>query len=466
MIHTCATDMLRFGRRVSAGVLLALSLFAASVAHAQDGPPPVVRETIQALVAALEAPDSAAIARFVAERVAPAYRARAGEPALLERLRTVRESLGGTVNDLSVMRTPDGLLLEMSGRAEVALPLTLDDAGLVTAFGDPVARPEGGGGPTLWDGTTWETLADRLRQVEADGFSGVVLARRSGTQALRSAFGLADPATQRRTALETVYGIGSTPIDFTITGIMLLGQRGRLVLDDSITRFVDDVPADKRGITIRHLLTGRSGLPDFVDEPARDWNPDLAWIDRETLERRVLTRPLLFAPGTERRHSHAAFGLLAAIIERVDGRSYREFVRAEILQPVGMPRTGFYGETRGLELADFAVGPGPSIVGVPNIPPNWGPTSWLVMGSGGMFSTLDDMQRYYDAIDAGQLLEGEWAKWQQGASADAGGSDQGFFIFRTTNGRGSSILVLMNGEGRSAATRAMTRTFERLVGAP
>jgi hypothetical protein len=85
------------------------------------------------------------------------------------------------------------------------------------------------------------------------------------------------------------------------------------------------------------------------------------------------------------------------------------------------------------------------------------------MGSGGMFSTLEDMARYYDAIDTGRLLTGTWAQWQQGPSVGVGGSDRGFFIVRATNGRGNSVLLLMNGEGRAAGTRALTSALRQLV---
>jgi CubicO group peptidase (beta-lactamase class C family) len=451
---------------VPPGAVLALTALVSGmprVLAAQGGPPPAIRQTVQALVAAIEASTADGLQNFIDRRTSQALRDRATPAVLLQRLLAVRTAVDGAVNDVSLEREPDGLLLTLVGQREVVLPLEIDDTGLVIRLDAmrPAAAPPAD--DSLWLGLTWGSLPARFDTAARRGFSGVVLARRSGDTVLRAAYGLADPATQHRTELETVYGIGSTPIDFTITGIMLLGQRGKLGLDDSIATLLENVPADKRGITVRQLLTGRSGLPDFHDVPAEDWDPDLAWISRATAEQRILALPLLFTPGSDDRHSHAAFVLLAAIIEHVDGRSYREFVRSEILEPVGMARTGFYGETLGLAVSDFAVGPGPSRVGLPNIPPNWGPTSWLVMGSGGMFSTLDDMARYYDAIDTGQLLTGEWANWQQGPGVGAGGSDRGFFIFRTTDGLGSSILFLMNGEGRDPAIRRMTRALEGLT---
>lgn len=92
-------------------------------------------------------------------------------------------------------------------------------------------------------------------------------------------------------------------------------------------------------MTIAGILAGRSGLPDFHDT-ADDWDPDLAWIDRETAVRRIMAQPL-FEPGTDRAHSHSAYVLLAAILERATGRGYAGLARSEILNPLGMDRTGF-----------------------------------------------------------------------------------------------------------------------------
>lgn len=72
-----------------------------------------------------------------------------------------------------------------------------------------------------------------------------------------------------------------------------------------------------------------------------------------------------------------------------------------LFKPLSMTKTGFSGDTFGFGADAFATGYGVSIVGAPNIPPNWGPTSWWVMGSGGMVSTLDDMVRFDDGVAGG-----------------------------------------------------------------
>jgi len=450
-------------RLMTVSILAALPAVAGPAA-AQGGPPPEVRTAIQAIVQMLEGDDDASLRTFAAGRLAPVYRDRYTEEALFAHLKDLRREVGGPVGGVSAERDPDGIRLILSGKQEVTIKLDLTPDGLVTRLelgsAGAAVRPSPDAPASA---VTWQSLPAELRRLSETGLSGVVLAHRDGREVLRETYGLADRETGRRTALTTVYDIGSTPIDFTVTGIMLLGQRGQLTLDDSIGRFFSDVPVDKRAITIRHLLTGRSGLRDFHDVPGTDWDPDLAWVDRETAIRRILSGPLLFAPGQGEEHSHSAFGVLAAVMEIVSGRSYQDYVRAEMFEPLGMTRTGFYGERMGLSADDFAVGYGSSSVGVPNIPPNWGPTSWLVMGSGGMFSALDDMARYYAAIESGRLVTGEWAALQQGERVGVGGTDRGFFIFRATNGRGSQVLLIVNAESRAPATRALTRSISRMV---
>ena len=444
--------------------LLLAATLVSSLAFAQGGPPPHIRAAIRSVEAMLESSGDQALHTFAAEKLAPAYRD-GFEPGKLDaHLKSLRDALGGPIGAVSVERDPDGLRLQISAGHEVTIRLVVDPAGLITKLElidatKAAATPE----EAMWAKATWDTLAADMKLAEAAGFSGVILARHDGKEVLRLTLGLAEKKPERRTASDTVYCIGSTPIDFTVTGIMLLGQRGKLALDDPITKFVKDVPADKRGMTLRMLLTGKSGLPDFHHVQGVDWDADLGWIDRDTAVRRILAQPLQFPPGQGEAHSHSAFGLLAAVIELASGTPYPKFIRAEILQPLGMTRTGFYGESLGLSPSDFAVGYGESAVGVPNIPPNWGPTSWLVMGSGGMVSTLGDMDRYYAAIAAGRLLEGPWAKWQQREGVGVGGSDRGYFIYHATNARGNEVLFLMNGEGRAPSTRAMIRALGRLV---
>ena len=289
----------------------------------------------------------------------------------------------------------------------------------------------------------WAGLEARLDQEAASGLSGVALVVREGETVLHRAYGDAHAQRGIPNTTQTVFCIGSTPIDFTKAGILLLAQRKKLALTDPVTKFFGEVPPDKTGITIEHLMTGRSGLQNFHERPT-DANFDLAWIDRDEAVRRIFEGELLFAPGAGREHSHSAWGLLAAIIEVADGRPYPEFVRAELLEPAGMRSTGFYGEAT-LDDRLTAAGHGGKQATEINSPKHWGPTSWLVMGSGGMVSNPADLLRWNQFLRSGALLTPEWLEryWSRGQSYLEGGSMHGF-VTAYTEGPNSLFIVCTN----------------------
>lgn len=301
------------------------------------------------------------------------------------------------------------------------------------------------------------------RLSKEDNFSGVVYVEIDNQIILKQAYGAADPETGRPMTVDTIFGIGSRPIDFTVAGIMLLRQNSKLDLDDFIAKFFDDVPEDKRSITLRHLMTGKSGLPDFHGQPG-DWDQDLAWIDRATAEQRILNQPLLFQPGAGESHSHSAFGLLAAIIERVSGEDYMTYLAKNFFEPAGMLRTGEYGSFGGHDPGTFAVGGGPGDVGDPNIPPNWGKTSWLVKGSGGMYSSLDDLLKFYDFVRTSGVLAVENAEWFFGSSINIDGSDRGFELFSAFDEDGADqAFLLVNMRAPNELFSTLGRELESLI---
>lgn len=308
-----------------------------------------------------------------------------------------------------------------------------------------------------------ETLETQIDAFMADnGYAGVVFVALDGETLVEKAYGMAHADLGVPIALDTVFGIGSRPIDFTTAAIYLLEQRGLLSQDDTLANYLDNVPADRAGMTIRQMMTGQSGLPDF---PANDgdWDADLGWIDRAEFERRTLEIPLLFAPGEGEAHSHWAFGMLAAIIERVSGQSYADFLRENFFDPAGMDRTGDYGESRGLAMTDFAAGGGVQR-GLPNIPPNWGPTSWLVLGSGGMFSTLGDLRRFYVFVTQGGVLEPRYAEHFLSPRAGLDGSDRGFELFSFTDENFSDeAYVMLSQSGEEGSIMAIVRPLVALL---
>jgi len=434
-------------------VFASLSAGIAHPVHAQDGPPQFVRDAVDAVMAMLDSDGDAAIEAFINN--AMTLSADRDREALIERLSAIRDEVLGIRDGVAVEAEPDGVRLILSaGAVEKQIRVVLGPEGIFDIYLLEAAES------IL---LTRDNLNETFDRLEAEGMSGVVHVRLDGEVALERAFGAANEELGLPNTINTVFGTGSRPIDYTRAAVYLLDQQGRIALDDTIGTYFEGVPRDKRSITIRHLMTGRSGLPDFFHTDD-DWDPDLAWIDRRTAERRLLSQRLLFEPGTDSKHSHGAFVLLAALIERVTGKTYYGFIRESLLDPAGMSRTGEYGESRGLSVSDFAVGGGPQFVGLPNIPPNWGPTSWLIKGSGGMYSTRDDLLKFYDCLRSGKVLDAGHNEAFRQPSVHIDGSDRGFELFSAYNPPGNEIYLFLNARGERGKARQLFRALERLAG--
>jgi CubicO group peptidase (beta-lactamase class C family) len=169
--------------------------------------------------------------------------------------------------------------------------------------------------------------------MEAERIPGLALAVIRGGQVLKAqGYGLANlehdiPVTDR-----TIFQSGSIGKQFTAAAIVLLADDGRLTLDDRVTRFYPEAPEAWRAITIRHLLTHTSGIPNYTAGLV-DYRRDYTEDDLATL---AFDLPLDFAPGAEWRYSNTGYVLLGAIIGKLTGAHYGEFLRERIFEPAGM----------------------------------------------------------------------------------------------------------------------------------
>lgn len=436
------------------------------VAATGDGPGTDLRSVVEGHMRALEdlaRSDPAARQAFASEHLDPALARDLGAEAL-ERLLSEVRRLAATASGVTADVAPDGYRLGFRGTgADADVLFNVADAPPHGITELRLAAPRDRGDPDA-PPVTWATLEERLDALAAGGFAGAVLAVREGETVLHRGYGAARAEAGLPNDTATIFGIGSIPIDFTRAAVLLLVQDGLLSLDDPLAELFPEVPADKRTITVAQLLDGTSGLPNFHHTDDDD-DRDLTWIDREEAERRILAMDLLFAPGTSRAPSHSAFGLLAAAVERRSGRSYPDFVRERLFDPAGMTRTGFYGDDGGLDPASFAAGYGGDHVGEHNIPPEWGPTSWLVMGSGGMWSTPGDMALWFDAMRSGRILRGDALVRYLDRGPALGASDRGFLFVHAWTEGDTSIFLAGNAGTESPEVRAFVRGLLALVGA-
>jgi CubicO group peptidase (beta-lactamase class C family) len=249
---------------------------------------------------------------------------------------------------------------------------------------------------------SWDEVEQIVQQEVDAGFSGAVLLVHDGEVVLDKGYGLADRAREIPNTPDTIFALGSTPIDITHVAILQLLHQGKLRLDDPITAYFDQIEGEHGAITIDMLRTGRSGLPDFPNIPGIDEDPDHSPLSREELIERTAAAELLFKPGSGEAHSHFAWGVLAAIVEVVSGQTYPEYILEHVLRPADMTRTGFHGDRFPGETV--AIGYGAHTWGTINSPEHWGETSWLVMGSGGMVGTTGDLHKFTQAIEDGTLI--------------------------------------------------------------
>lgn len=179
-----------------------------------------------------------------------------------------------------------------------------------------------------------------LRKAAADGgMDSATLAVRDAKSRYRGAFG-------NSSDVDDVFLIASITKPMTAAGVMLLADRGELSLSDPAMKFLPEFSeGDRKQITIQHLLTHTSGLPDQLPH-----NSDLrkAHAPLSEFVAGAVKTPLLFTPGEK--YSYQSMGILLAaeIAERITAEPFRDFLKRELFQPLGMTRTE-------LGLGDFTV---------------------------------------------------------------------------------------------------------------
>jgi CubicO group peptidase (beta-lactamase class C family) len=239
-----------------------------------------------------------------------------------------------------------------------------------------------------------EALKDYLDGAERIGFSGAVsVADRTGSLFERG-YGYADWAAGRPMTPQTIFNIGSVSKQFTAAAILKLEEMGRLNVEDPITRFFEDVPADKRSITLHQLLTHTAGFVQEVRSATFAGSP-------EEMIALTLAAPLQGQPGGPYSYSNAGYSLLGAVVSIASGEPYVDFVRRSLWEPAGMTDSGWWTsapvERRAFGYANAAASPHPD-QSAGDGPP------WSRRGPGALASTPQDLHRWVAALREGRVL--------------------------------------------------------------
>lgn len=246
--------------------------------------------------------------------------------------------------------------------------------------------------------TAMSEFMDRAQQVWS--FSGAVLVAKGDTILLREGYGWADPESRRKNTPETKFLIGSITKPFTAIAILQLWQESKLKLSDPISAYLKDYRPDvARMVTIEHLLSHKSGIPDLVRVPGFQNRVEKP-ITVDELQTYFEDLPLEFEPGQRYTYSSSNYILLGLIIETVTGKSWDDYIEEYVCGPANMLNTGVYYDYG--SRSDFAVGydvtPDGDSSRARVIHPSCG------YAAGALSSNVDDLHQLHRALHGSSLL--------------------------------------------------------------
>jgi CubicO group peptidase (beta-lactamase class C family) len=238
---------------------------------------------------------------------------------------------------------------------------------------------------------------DKLLQQyhENRGFVGTVIVAEDGAITYAKGFGLADREKNIPNGPKIHYRIASITKTFTATLIMKLAEQGKLNVQDPISRYLPDYRKDVADkVTIHHLLTHSSGIPNYVN--SEEWRKQVAqpMPSLDHLIRTYCSGDLEFEPGSKFTYSNSGYVLLGAIIAHVTGMTYEDALRTMILEPAGMKDTGL--DCAGLEIPGRAQGYVAGYAEEPDKADPWN-IDWAY-SAGAMYSTPEDMVKWDQAL--------------------------------------------------------------------
>ena len=259
------------------------------------------------------------------------------------------------------------------------------------------------------------SFKDWRNTVIESNFSGVVLVAAEKKVLFKEAFGLANREGNIPFSEDTIFDIGSLTKQFTATAILKLHESNKLSVNDPITKFFDNVPDDKKSITVHHLLTHTAG---FVATRGGGSSNLYDVVTRKELIETALKSKLLSPPGKEYSYSNIGYNLLAIIIEKITSDNYENFYYENLFEPAGLTETGYrlpkraanrvainYGADQTTFQRLFSIEAKSLPVGNPfqHLKLKEGPR-FNMEGAGGMSSTIGDLFRWYMALNSNLIL--------------------------------------------------------------
>ncbi len=213
-------------------------------------------------------------------------------------------------------------------------------------------------------------------------YDGSVLVARDGQVILSQGYGFADREKKIPNTPQTKFRIASITKQFTAMAILLLQEQGKLNVEDGICNYITNCPEIFKPVKIRHLLSHSGGIPGATQ---------YSWPGDQMLPK---SATLYFPPGEQFVYQDVGYNLAGRIIETVSGQSYASFLKQNIFEPLGMSNTG----VDDMKQTDLAKGYS-NAEGDIALQPVWG-----MFAEGAVYSTVEDMYRWDQALYTDKLL--------------------------------------------------------------
>ncbi|HYH01174.1 MAG TPA: serine hydrolase [Terriglobales bacterium] len=255
---------------------------------------------------------------------------------------------------------------------------------------------------------------------ETKQFMGSALVARGGDVVFDKSYGYANLEWQTPFAPDTKFRLGSITKQFTAVSILLLQERGQLNVNDPIKKYLPDAPAAWDGVTLHHLLTHTSGIPNFTDGPEYALLKFSATTPEKTMKV-FWDKPLEFQPGERYKYCNSGYILLGYVVEKVSGKAYADFLQENIFKPLGMAETGYDSNTA--ILPHRAIGYVPTNTGLA-IAEYVNMT--VPFAAGGLYSTTRDLVKWEEGLFGGKVISA--ASLKQMTTPFKGGYGYGVWI--------------------------------------
>jgi CubicO group peptidase (beta-lactamase class C family) len=224
-------------------------------------------------------------------------------------------------------------------------------------------------------------------------FNGTILVAEEGKIYYDTALGFSNLITKEPLSDSSSFYLASVSKQFTAMAIMILKEQNKLSYNDTLTKYFPEFPAYANKITIRHLLTHTSGLPDYLSMD-NFYKPNLT--NEDVLNALIREKKLNFYPGDKFSYSNSGYVMLAMIVERVSGKPFNVFMKEFIFDPLGMKNTLVFDKSKPV-IRNRAVGF--------NKNGDLDDYEILTAGDGGIYSTTHDLFLWDQSLYHNKLVD-------------------------------------------------------------